>query len=67
MVSVALATAAAGIIVGVVALGLGGLITQIVETISGGNIYLMLIITALASLTIGMGLRSEAQQALLYP
>jgi len=60
MVSVALATAAAGIIVGVVALGLGGLITQIVETISGGNIYLMLIITALASLTIGMGLPTTA-------
>jgi TRAP transporter 4TM/12TM fusion protein len=60
MVSVALATAAAGIIVGVVALGLGGLITQIVETISGGNIYLMLIITAIASLVIGMGLPTTA-------
>jgi len=60
MVSVALATAAAGIIVGVVALGLGGLITQIVETISGGNIYLMLIITAVASLIIGMGLPTTA-------
>ncbi|MCP3923687.1 MAG: TRAP transporter permease [Desulfobacterales bacterium] len=60
MVSVALATAAAGIIVGVVAMGLGGLITQIIDTISMGNIYLMLIITAGASLLIGMGLPTTA-------
>ena len=60
MVSVALATAAAGIIVGVVALGLGGLITEIIDVISGGNIYLMLCITALASLIIGMGLPTTA-------
>lgn len=60
MVSVALATAAAGIIVGVVAMGLGGLITQIIDVISGGNIYLMLIITAFASLLIGMGLPTTA-------
>ena len=60
MVSVALATAAAGIIVGVVALGLGQLITQIIDTLSGGNIFLMLVITALASLIIGMGLPTTA-------
>lgn len=60
MVAVALATAAAGIIVGVVALGLGGLITEIVDVVSMGNIYLMLIITALASLIIGMGLPTTA-------
>jgi TRAP-type uncharacterized transport system fused permease subunit len=60
MVSVALATAASGIIVGVVALGLGGLITQIIDTISGGNIYLMLVITAATSLLIGMGLPTTA-------
>lgn len=60
MVSVALATAAAGIIVGIVALGLGGLITETIDVISMGNIYLMLIITALASLLIGMGLPTTA-------
>ena len=60
MVSVALATAAAGIIVGVVALGLGQLITSIIDTISGGNIFLMLIITAITSLIIGMGLPTTA-------
>jgi TRAP transporter 4TM/12TM fusion protein len=60
MVAVALATAAAGIIVGVVALGLGGLITQIIDTISGGNIYIMVMVTAFASLIIGMGLPTTA-------
>ena len=60
MVSVALATAAAGIIVGVVAMGLGQLITAIIDTLSMGNIYLMLVITAIASLIIGMGLPTTA-------
>jgi len=60
MVAVALATAAAGIIVGVVAMGLGGLITQIIDTISGGNIYIMVVVTAIASLIIGMGLPTTA-------
>jgi TRAP-type uncharacterized transport system fused permease subunit len=60
MVAVALATASAGIIVGIVALGLGGLITQIIDVLSMGNIYLMLVITAVASLIIGMGLPTTA-------
>jgi TRAP transporter 4TM/12TM fusion protein len=60
MVAVALATAAAGIIVGVVAMGLGQLITEIIDVLSGGNIYLMLVITAFASLVIGMGLPTTA-------
>ncbi|GBC61601.1 DUF3394 domain-containing protein [Desulfonema ishimotonii] len=60
MVAVALATAAAGIIVGVVALGLGQLITDIIDTLSQGNIFLMLGITAVASLVIGMGLPTTA-------
>ncbi|MBW2477389.1 MAG: TRAP transporter permease [Deltaproteobacteria bacterium] len=60
MVSVAVATAAAGIIVGIVTLGLGGLITDIIDHLSQGNIYLMLIITAIASLLLGMGLPTTA-------
>ncbi|MCK5539980.1 MAG: TRAP transporter permease [Deltaproteobacteria bacterium] len=60
MVTVAVACASAGIIVGVVNMGIGGMITQIVEQLSGGNIYLMLIITAIASLLIGMGLPTTA-------
>jgi TRAP transporter 4TM/12TM fusion protein len=60
MVSVALACAAAGIIVGVVNMGIGGMITQIVETISRGNIFLLLLITAIASMLLGMGLPTTA-------
>ena len=60
MVAVALATAAAGIIVGVVALGLGNLISEIIDVLSMGNIFLMLVITAIASLIIGMGLPTTA-------
>jgi TRAP transporter 4TM/12TM fusion protein len=60
MCSVALATAAAGIIVGVVAMGLGGLITEVIDVLSGGNIFLLLLITAVASLIIGMGLPTTA-------
>ncbi len=60
MCSVALATAAAGIIVGVVAMGLGGLITEVIDVLSRGNIFLLLVITAVASLIIGMGLPTTA-------
>ncbi len=60
MISVALACAAAGIIVGVVNMGIGGMITQIVENISGGNIFLLLLITAIASMLLGMGLPTTA-------
>ena len=60
MIPVALATATAGIIVAVVSMGLGGLITEIVQTLSMGNVYLMLVITAIASLIIGMGLPTTA-------
>ena len=60
MIPVALATAAAGIIVGIVSMGIGGMITQIVESIASGNIFLLLIITAAASLLLGMGLPTTA-------
>jgi TRAP transporter 4TM/12TM fusion protein len=60
MMSVALACASAGIIVGVVNMGIGGMIAEVVEFISQGNIFLLLIITALASLVIGMGLPTTA-------
>jgi TRAP-type uncharacterized transport system fused permease subunit len=60
MVPVALATASAGIIVGVVSLGLGGLITEVIEVLSFGNLYLMLTAAAIASLVIGMGLPTTA-------
>ncbi|MBN1515033.1 TRAP transporter permease [Candidatus Sumerlaeota bacterium] len=60
MVAVALACAGAGVIVGVVSLGLGSQIVNIVDHISRGNVHLMLLITAVASLIIGMGLPTTA-------
>jgi TRAP transporter 4TM/12TM fusion protein len=60
MLPVALATATAGIVVGIVNLGIGSLIVQIVEVVSHGNIFVLLSITAVASLVIGMGLPTTA-------
>ena len=60
MVIVALACASAGIVVGLVATGIGSMITELVDTMSHGNIYLLLIITAMASLLLGMGLPTTA-------
>ncbi len=61
MIGIGIATAAAGIIVGSVTLtGVGAVMTDLVEVISGGNIMLMLIFTALISLILGMGLPTTA-------
>jgi len=60
MMGIGVAVAAAGIIVGVVTLGLGGIITEVIEVISGGNFILILIITAIACLLLGMGLPTTA-------
>ncbi len=60
MMGIGVAVASAGIIVGVVTLGLGGIITEVIEVLSGGNFILILIITALASLILGMGLPTTA-------
>jgi len=60
MAGVAMATAAAGIIVGIVAMGLGGLITEVIAVLAGDSVFLLLGITAMASLLIGMGLPTTA-------
>ena len=60
MMGIGVAVAGAGIIVGVVTMGLGGLITEVVDVISGGNLYLLLILTAVACLLLGMGLPTTA-------
>lgn len=60
MMAVALACAAAGIIVGIVNMGIGGMISSVVEFLAGGNFFLLLLITAFASLMIGMGLPTTA-------
>jgi TRAP transporter 4TM/12TM fusion protein len=61
MIGIAVATAAAGIIVGTVTLtGVGLKLTEFVEFISGGYLLLMLIFTAVISLVLGMGLPTTA-------
>ncbi|MCR5259735.1 MAG: TRAP transporter permease [Desulfovibrio sp.] len=65
MVGVALATASAGIIVGCVSLGLGQQITTFVEVLSGGSVFLLLLITAVASLLLGMGLPTTANYIIM--
>ena len=61
MVAIAVATAAAGIIVGTVTLtGLGLRVVEVVEAISMGSLPLMLFITAIACLMLGMGLPTTA-------
>ncbi len=61
MVGIGIATAAAGIIVGTVTLtGLGQMMTEFVEFISGGNLLLILFFTALICIILGMGLPTTA-------
>ncbi|MBN7755687.1 TRAP transporter permease [Nitratireductor aquimarinus] len=61
MIGIACATAAAGVIVGTVTLtGIGQVMAEFVEFLSGGNILLILVFTALISLVLGMGLPTTA-------
>ncbi|MCF8050153.1 MAG: TRAP transporter permease [Desulfobacterales bacterium] len=61
MIGIGVATAAAGIVVGTVTLtGIGLVMTQFVEFISGGNLILILFFTAVISLMLGMGLPTTA-------
>jgi TRAP transporter 4TM/12TM fusion protein len=72
MIGIAIATAAAGIIVGAVSqTGVGSALAQVVEQLSGGYILAMLFLTAILSLILGMGLPTTANyivvSALLAP
>jgi len=61
MIGIGVATATAGIIVGSVTLtGIGLVMTEFVEFISGGNLMLMLLFTAFICLILGMGLPTTA-------
>lgn len=61
MIGIGIATATAGIIVGVVSLtGFGVQLASIIEMLSMGNILLMLILVAIFSLILGMGLPTTA-------
>ncbi len=61
MVGIGVATAAAGIVVGTVTLtGIGQVMIEFVEFISGGNLLLSLLFTALICIILGMGLPTTA-------
>ncbi len=61
MISVAIAIATAGIIVGAVSsTGLSNNLIVIVEAISGGNVITLLLLTALLCIILGMGLPTTA-------
>lgn len=61
MVPIALATAIAGIVVGSITLtGIGQVLLEIIDTLSHGNILIVLLLTAFISLILGMGLPTTA-------
>ncbi len=61
MIGIGIATAAAGIIVGAVSqTGVGLVLADLVELLSMGNLLLMLLLTAVLSLILGMGLPTTA-------
>jgi TRAP transporter 4TM/12TM fusion protein len=66
MIGIAVATATAGIVVGTITLtGLGLMMTELVEFISGGNVILMLMLIAAISLVLGMGIPTTANYILV--
>jgi TRAP transporter 4TM/12TM fusion protein len=72
MIGIGIATATAGIIVGSVSqTGVGSALADVVEVLSGGNIMAILVLTAVLSLILGMGLPTTANyivvSALLAP
>ncbi|MBL3585292.1 TRAP transporter permease [Rhodovulum sulfidophilum] len=61
MIGIGLATATAGVIVGTVTLtGIGQVMADLVEFVSGGNLIVMLIFVGILSLILGMGLPTTA-------
>lgn len=72
MIGIGIATATAGIIVGAVSqTGVGSSLADVVEVLSGGNLMMILLLTAVLSLILGMGLPTTANyivvSALLAP
>ncbi|WP_298722079.1 TRAP transporter permease [uncultured Ferrovibrio sp.] len=66
MIGIGIATATAGIIVGTVTLtGMGLMMTDFVEFVSGGNIIIMLLLTAFICLILGMGIPTTANYILV--
>jgi len=65
-VQVAAACAAAGVVVGVASLtGIGLRMSELIITLSQGNLFLALLLTALGSIVLGMGLPTTAAYVVL--
>lgn len=61
MIGIGVATGAAGIIVGTISLtGAHQIIGQVIELIAGGNLIILLVLVAVMSLILGMGLPTTA-------
>jgi TRAP transporter 4TM/12TM fusion protein len=61
MITIGVAVATAGIIVGAVSsTGLNNAMVGVVEAISGGNVYILLLLTAVLCIVLGMGLPTTA-------
>lgn len=61
MTTVGIATSTAGIIVGTVLLtGIGLVMTEVVELVSGGSLIVMLLLTAVICIILGMGMPTTA-------
>ena len=66
MIGIAVATATAGIVVGTITLtGLGLMMTELVELLSGGHVMAMLLLIAVVSLILGMGIPTTANYILV--
>ena len=66
MIGIAVATATAGIIVGAITLtGIGLMMTEFVEYVSGGSLVAMLLFTAFVCLVLGMGVPTTANYILV--
>jgi len=66
MIGIAVACASAGLIVGAITLtGMGLMMTDFVEAISAGNVFLMLCLTAVICLLIGAGVPTTANYILV--
>jgi len=66
IIPVATACASAGIIIGIITMtGLGLKFSSLVVTLSGGNLFIALVLTMVASLVLGMGLPTAAAYILV--
>jgi TRAP transporter 4TM/12TM fusion protein len=66
MIGIGVATASAGLIVGVMTLtGMGLMMTEFVEYVSGGNVLVMLVFTGVICLLIGAGVPTTANYILV--